>query len=302
MFKNYITVALRNIVKQKTHLAINLFGLSVGLIGFVMASLFADYEENYDTFFEDSERIHLVYSRVAPQSNMGIPEINGVYSALAPLYKAENPDVTMARLFGREIVVQNGDQLNYENVHFVDPEFTDIFRFEPVDGDIDRALSQPDAVILTETVARRYFGDQPAVGQILTFAAALDVKVAAVIRDLPENSHLRTSILDDSRLGLLATTQTLSLLGQLDMAPRSDRNIEGTWGDLRTSDRTYLLVDPGPPAAAMADQVNASYLRHAPEDNLEFISGVFLRPVKEANLLIWQVTGIPGMAATTGRC
>ena len=70
MFKNYITVALRNIIKEKSHLAINLFGLSVGMIGFVMASLFADYEENYDTFFEDSERIHLIYSRVAPQSNM----------------------------------------------------------------------------------------------------------------------------------------------------------------------------------------------------------------------------------------
>ena len=296
MFKNYITVALRNIIKEKSHLAINLFGLSVGLIGFVMANIFAEYEESYDTFFEDSERIHLIYSRVTPQSNMGIPEINGVYSALAPLYKAENPDVTMARLAGREIVVQSGDQLNYENVHFVDPEFTRIFRFEPVDGDLDRALSQPNAVILTETVARRYFSDQPAVGQVLTFASTLDLEVAAVIRDLPENSHLRTSIVDDSKLGILASTQTLTLLGQLDMAPRSDRDIAGTWGDLRTSDRTYLLADPGAPAATIADQLNATYLRHAPEENLEFISGVFLRPVKEANLLIWQVTGIPGMA------
>ena len=150
MFKNYITVALRNIIKEKSHLAINLFGLSVGMIGFVMASLFADYEENYDTFFEDSERIHIVYSRVSPQSNLGIPEVNGVYSALAPVYKAENPDVTMARLFGREIVVQRGDRLNYEDVHFVDPEFTEIFKFELVDGDLDRALAQPNAIILTE--------------------------------------------------------------------------------------------------------------------------------------------------------
>jgi putative ABC transport system permease protein len=296
MFKNYLTVALRNIIKEKSHLAINLFGLSIGLIGFVMASLFADYEENYDTFFEDSERIHLVYSRVAPQSNMGIPEINGIYSALAPLYKAENPDVTMARLFGREIVVANGDRLNYEDVHFVDPEFTRIFKFEPVDGDLERALSQPNAIILTEKVARRYFGDGPAVGQVLTFASKLDMEVAAVIRDLPINTHLRTSLIQQSELGILATTQTLTLLGQLDMAPKSDRDIEGTWGDLRTTDRTYLLADPGAPAAALADQLNETYKRHAPEDNLEFISGVFLRPVKEANLLIWQVTGIPGMA------
>ncbi len=296
MFKNYITVALRNIIKEKSHLAINLFGLSVGMIGFVMASLFADYEENYDTFFEDSERIHIIYSRVAPQSNLGIPEVHGVYSALAPVYKAENPDVTMARLFGREIVVQRGDRLNYENVHFVDPEFTEIFKFELVDGDLDRALAQPNAIILTETVAQRYFGDQPAVGQVLTLNTKLDLQVAAVIRDLPVNSHLTTSFIDDSQLGMLASTQTLSLLGQLDMAPRADRDIAGTWGDLRTSDRTYLLADPGTKAAAVADQLNASYLRHAPEENLEFISEVFLRPVKEANLLIWQVTGIPGMA------
>ena len=296
MFKNYITVALRNLIKQKTHLAINLFGLSIGMIGFVMASLFADYEENYDTFFEDSERIHIVYSRISPQSNIGVPEINGVNSALAPIFKAENPDVTVARLFGREIVVQRGDRLNYEDVHFVDPEFTQIFKFEPVDGDLERALSQPNAIILTETVARRYFSNQPAVGQVLTFVSKLDLKVAAVIRDLPENSHLRTSFVDNSKLGILASTQTLSLLGQLTNAPRSDRDIAGTWDDLRTSDRTYLLADPGPRAAAVADQLDATYKRHAPEENLDFVSEVFLRPVKEANLLIWQVTGIPGMA------
>ena len=288
MFKNYITVALRNIIKQKTHLAINLFGLTIGLMGFVLANIFADYEESYDTFFKDFERIHVVYSKIDPASGFGVPEINGVNSAFAPVYRAENPDAVIARYYAREIVVGQGELQFYQDVQFIDPEFLDIFVFEAVDGNLKDALRRPNTAIMTEQAAARFFGNEPAVGKVLTFSSKADVEVIAVIRNLPANSHFSFSIIEDTKLGILASTQTLTQI--------SNETIEGTWFDLSTSDRTYIKLAEGETKAGVSDKVDVVYQRHADEKRKEFISNLFLRPVKEANLLIWQVTGIPGMA------
>ncbi|MEE8371903.1 MAG: FtsX-like permease family protein, partial [Sphingomonadales bacterium] len=288
MFKNYLTVAIRNIIKEKSHLAINLFGLTVGLMGFVLANIFADYEESYDSFFKDHERIHVVYSKISPSSGLGIPEINGVNSAFAPVYKAENPDALMARFYNRETVVRKGELQVYANVQFVDPEFLEIFQMELIEGELANALDRPDAAIITEQTAERFFGEEPALGKTLTLASKVDLEVVGIIRDMPANSHFSFSIVSDANFGILASVQAWTQI--------SDDTIEGTWSDLRTSDRTYIKLATGETTASMSDAVDVVYQRHAPEKQKEFVSNLFLRPVVEANLLIWQVTGIPGMA------
>ena len=170
MFKNYVTIAIRSILKNKLFATINIAGLSIGLAIFIFAQLFAGYERNHDAFFENSDRIYAVYSNVRPEANLGINVIGSAYTTIGPLMDSELSGVdATARLMASEFLAGYGDKKFYQSIRFGDPAFLDIFQFDYVAGDPSLALAEPSGLVITESAAEKYFGTENPLGQVITF-------------------------------------------------------------------------------------------------------------------------------------
>ncbi len=194
MFRNYVTVALRNLVKHKLFAVINVAGLVIGLMAMILANSLVSHEQNYDAFFLDHDRIYAIGGVINPEKNEPIRYMLGVPAPVRPLIEANVPGVEYsARLWQGERVARVGDKKFYQNIRFADPDFLNIFALDFVAGDATSALAIRDGLILTQSAAQKYFGANEAPGQILgqivTIDNRLDLKVSGVISDLPKNSH-----------------------------------------------------------------------------------------------------------------
>jgi len=291
MWKNYLTVAVRNLLKYRRFSLVNLLGLSVGLAVLMLTEAVVDHETSYDSFFPENERIYAVYSDVRPEAGFGVRTMDGVHLAVRPLLADHVPEIeASARSWVTELVVRAGDDIPFhQQIRFVDPEILAIFAFDYVDGDASGALAAPDRVILSETAARRYFGTQKAAGRTLSINNRLDVRVAAVIRDLPKNSHFTTSLLPpglfDPKFEMLAPMDTRRALEFGD----PDRD----WGNINPWDPTYVLLREGADKAAAEEGLARLYEAHFSDDARRNIEKLGLRPLRELSQYLWNATGIP---------
>ena len=191
MFKSYITLALRNIIKDKLFAFINLAGLAISLAAFILIALYIDDETGFEEWITDHERIYRVEATfISPGRD---PRRSA--SIMAPAREAldlEFGDTLEAssRYYNFVESVQFGENVFSEPFAFVDPDFLKIFNLEFVAGDPSTALRDLKSVIINESMARKYFGNGPALDQILTVNGDLDYRVTAVVRDLPYNTHL----------------------------------------------------------------------------------------------------------------
>jgi putative ABC transport system permease protein len=191
MFKNYVTLAVRNIVKDKLFAFINLAGLAISLAAFILIALYIDDETSFEDGFADNERIYRVEATFlsagrAPRrfaSIMG-PGREALELEFGDLLEAST------RYYNFTQSVQFGDRVFTEPFAFVDPDFLKVFDLEFVAGDPASALRDLKSVIINESMAHKYFGDGPALDQILTVNGNLDYRIGAVVKDLPHNTHL----------------------------------------------------------------------------------------------------------------
>ena len=287
MFWNHIKIALRNLKKNKLYATINVLGLALGLALYVFASLLADYERTHDLFFRNADRIYTVGTTVLPEANIGVREIDSAHTALAPFIEAEVADVELvARSLKREYLVGVDEKRFYERVRFVDPEFTEIFDLSFASGD-PKALRDPSAVIISEAFSEKYFGDADPVGRVVTLDNKHDFHVAAVIEDVPLNSHFNSSIVNRSVLDIFISFQALSRISDYDPA--------GEWDNLSMNDLTYVQVPPQLDGDWLQAQADALFDRHMPETGKDFFSGFKVSPLSKANLQIWEMIGLPVM-------
>ncbi len=194
MIKNYLKVALRNIRKYKMFSIINIAGLALGLSCFLLITYFIRFERGYDTFHGNHKDIYLVvrdnqaadYSE--SRTNTGAP--------LAPLLLQNIPQIRDAvrfTCFRGELVSHGVRQFVEEKFFFADASVLDVFDFPLVQGDVSTALREPFSVLLTETTARKYFGSEDPLDQILLYhfgGRAENFRVTGVLKDLPLQSHL----------------------------------------------------------------------------------------------------------------
>ena len=212
MFWNNVKIALRNVKKNKVFAAINILGLALGMTIYVIGGLIGKYEKTHDAFFANADNIYTLGTIPSPNLGIGVKKINTVPSAVGPLLEAELTDIeAMARLLRYEFLVTQGDNSYYEQPRFVDPELLEIFDFEFLAGD-KRALDNPSGLVLTRSAAEKYFGDIDAIGEVLTFDNEFDFFVAAVIEDMPVNSHLNSSMIVDVGVSIMAPMQALMTL------------------------------------------------------------------------------------------
>lgn len=290
MFRNYLLTAFRNLGRNKLYSCINIAGLSIGLALFVATQIITSYERNHDAFFPNAERIHAVYGIFKPDAGLGVRSNIGVQSTVAPLLRADIPGVeSVARLLTREYLAQHEDRKFYQPIRFADPAFLDIFQLDFMAGDAATALQDPDGLIITASMAEKYFGDENAVGKVIRFNNKYELHVTAVIADLPLNSHFTTSIIVDEPLQMIATTAALARL--------SDFKLEGDWNNMSGSDITYVLLHADTTVQRIDSQLARLYEKHVPERHKEYLQTFELRSLTQLNLYPWEATGLPVMTS-----
>jgi len=285
MFGNYIRIALRNILKNRLYAAINIVGLALGFAIYVFGNVLADYERSHDANFANSERIYTVGSKFSDTANVGVRGTDGSYAAFAAVIKAGVPELeAVAKTVRREYLLSIGADDYYQNIRFTDPEFLKIFDLDYIEGDAS-ALEDPTAILFTESMARRYFGEGPALGREVELDHATSLHVGAVVRDLPKNTHFNSSIIGTTGFEAMASIKILTRI--------TGYNPEEDWGNLSMGDITYLLIPENRDAAWLKNQIQSMYETHFDEDNKEFIVEAPVRHISEVNTFFWDAIGMP---------
>ena len=192
MLKNYLKVTLRNLWRHKSYTAINVLGLAVGLACCLLIGLYVYHEWSYDRFHENAERIHRLVKEVQADTEIEIARVPG---PAAPALKQDFPEVEEAvRLVPRTRTVRYEEEDFFDQrVAYADSGFFDVFSFDLFRGDPRTALAAPFTVVLTESAAERYFGNEDPVGQTLPMFHGSwpePYTVTGIVWDAPSNSHL----------------------------------------------------------------------------------------------------------------
>jgi putative ABC transport system permease protein len=285
MIKNYISTGWRQILKNKLYAAINILGLVVGLAVYIFGSLLVTYERSHDTFYENFDRIFTVGSVFSATANIGVGETDGVYTAFAPLFISAIPEMEeAARTVRSEFLITIDGDNYYQKIRFADPSFLKIFDFNYVEGD-HRALDDPSGVLMTRSSATKFFGDSPALGQTLTLDHDVSLHVTAVIADLPPNTHFNSSLLGSTEFEVVAPLAALNRASGYDLA--------GNFSNLSMGDFTYMLLPEKKSREWLQAKIDGVYESHFPEGKREFITGLKVRPLIEANTILWDAVGMP---------
>ncbi|MEO9965260.1 MAG: ABC transporter permease [Reichenbachiella sp.] len=180
---------LRNARRNKLYYSINLIGLVLGTTSTIFIYLYLQNEVTYDKHFSESERVYRVaLNRVYPNNEVGWASIPAPISGALKSNFPEIQEVT--RLTDADFMVKvNNELFSEKHGLYADPNFFKIFDFEFIEGDPNTALSQPRQVVLTESLALKYFKTAHAVGKQLIIRDSLNYQVSAVIKDMPQNSH-----------------------------------------------------------------------------------------------------------------
>lgn len=193
MFKNDFIMTLRNIRKHTLHSVINIAGLSLGMAVCLLIFLWVQNEFGYDRFHVNRDEIAQVYSEM--QYSSGSSQINmGSYFPLAKVLKNECPEVIDAVRyeFATGLLLRRGEkQFMNDIVGLADPTFFDIFSFPFIKGNPETALEENYSVVLTENMAKKYFGSENPVGKTLTLNNELDIQVTGIIENVPPQSSLQ---------------------------------------------------------------------------------------------------------------
>ena len=200
MFKNYFTIAWRNLWRNKIFSAINILGLSAGLACCILMFLFIQHELSYDKFNTQAKNIYRVTSLM--QGINGESELAVTPAPWAPLMKKDFPEIKeYTRLLKDEKVLMGepGQQHFYESqMLYADSTFFHVFSVVLEQGDIDHALEKPNSIILTDVTAKKYFGNANPIGKTLeinSFGRSITVEVTAIAKQLPSASHFKFSCL-----------------------------------------------------------------------------------------------------------
>lgn len=279
MFKNYLVTSLRNLRKNRLFSLINISGMAVSVASFLLISLFVYDDLQYDRHISDLPDKYRVYaehfSADAPARTTAM-----VPPAIGPTLATESSQVvSYVRFLNNQnsVLFKAGDQkLTETRGGFADPAIFDMFSLDLLEGDARTALQAPDAMAISKTLARKYFGDEPAFGKTID-ADGQNWTVTAVFEDFPERAHLHL----DYFLSLETYTQSNPERMQL-------------WG--WNQFHTYVQLQPGADAAEVEAGLQELVRRHTtpgdePRSDNYYIP--HLMPVEEVHLYasnhLWDI-------------
>ena len=148
----------------------------------MFGGLLVEYERTHDQFFENADRTYTVGSYAAEGLDVGISVMASTFSALGPIAGAELSDIEMfARTISREFLITTGAEGFYQQISFADPDLLRIFDVDYLHGD-ETALDDPSGILITESMAIKYFGDTDVLGRVVTLDNEFDLNITAVTR------------------------------------------------------------------------------------------------------------------------
>ncbi|MEO6838259.1 MAG: ABC transporter permease, partial [Ginsengibacter sp.] len=190
MFRNYLKTAFRNLRKNKLYSAINIFGLTIGLAACLLIGVYIIHELSYDKFNANADRIVRLTMEYGQAGTVNKVATTGTEPG--PAFKRNFPLIEeYARTFIGHSVIKNGDKLFEEpRLLYADPAFFKIFSFKIVEGNASTALDAPDKIVITRSMAQKYFGDADPLNKTIT-SGGKDLRVSAVCEDVPQNSQIK---------------------------------------------------------------------------------------------------------------
>jgi putative ABC transport system permease protein len=196
MLRNYLKIAFRSFARQKYYSIINTLGLALGTSACILILLFVEDELSYEKRFANNEKIYRLVedfpmgTHLSQSATVPFPTRNALMN--------DFPEVKNAALiyrpssWGQTPIVKLDDQEFYEdNFIFAEHNFLDIYGFRFIKGDAAKALKGPNELLLTESSAKKYFGDKDPIGKRLNLGGQRDLEVIGVIEDLADNTHLK---------------------------------------------------------------------------------------------------------------
>ena len=196
MHRNYFKVAFRNLWRNKGFSAINIFGLAIGLAICLLITLFVVDELNYDKFNTKADRIYRVNSDFKVNGSL-FNDRESPAPMAATLVK-EYPQIEGAtRLMynGRSLVKKGNETLTEPNTFYADANVFDVFTLPMIAGDPKTALTQPNSIVISEDVAKKYFNSTDVIGKTLHLDNTADYKITGVIKNMPVQSHLHFNLI-----------------------------------------------------------------------------------------------------------
>jgi len=197
MLRNYIKIALRNLWKNRLFSSLNIIGMGTGMAAVALMGLYIAHELSYDRFHAHADRIvRVVHYATWPGGNLKLAPTSAQFAAAL---KNDYPEVEKTV----RISTEGGGQITYRDkkidandIFFTDKAVFDVFTFPFLYGNSATALSRPESIVLTKTLAEKLFGDAAkAVGQQIEFSNHFVNTVTGIIADVPNNSHLQFSAL-----------------------------------------------------------------------------------------------------------
>ena len=286
MFSSYWKMAIRSIAKNRLYAFINIMGLAIGLTIYLFGGMIAKYEQNHDVMFDNHERIYTIGSELTPNANLSVKSLDNTYSAVAWLLR-DNLDASdeVTRTIKRMFLLSNGDKHFHERISFTDANFTKVFNLNYLRGN-EEVLNDPNAMVLTESKAIQFFGSvDAAMGQQVQLNHETSFYIGAVIQDLPKNSHFNSSF-------IYSSTEILASLVALNRM--AGWELEGNWYNISSGNQVYLMTKTPQSLPELNQKINTIFKAHAPEDvQQDFMSGLQARPLKQANMAIWDMIGMP---------
>ncbi len=193
MITYYLKLAWRHLKRYKSLSFINIIGLTLAISAFLMIALYVYDEWSYDRYHEDAEKLYRVYYEYSYKGRSG--ESVATQAVLAPTIKEEMTGVeTVARITDRynEALIKTKDYQRYDGVLIADPSIFNIFNFPFIHGNPNTALNRPFTVVVTESAAKRYFGDKNPIGKTVTIETTFgtrEFEVTGVLKNIPSNTH-----------------------------------------------------------------------------------------------------------------
>lgn len=202
MIKNHLKVAIRSILRHKGTSALNILGLAIGIASSILITLFVVHELSFDKFHENADNIY----RVAIKANIGNTQIHQIYSSAITFQKLmdDYPETVNGVRFDNmgRTPIKLDDKTFYETrVMAVDSTFFEMFTFPLIHGDKSSVLTEPNTLVLTESMAKKYFNKTNVVGQTLGLdlvsygKGVVEFKIVGVAKDFPINSHFHIDLI-----------------------------------------------------------------------------------------------------------
>jgi len=256
MLINYLKITIRNIRRHKAYSFINIAGLAIGIVSCMLIMLWVQDELSYDRFHEHADSLYVATfsngSTVTP-------------TALSGFLKAEYPEVLHTSRF----TYMGSNLLKYEDTEIyeaggvmVDPDFVKMFTIPLLGGYQETSLNDPQSILISEKLAHKYFGNKDPIGQTMTFATSIDLKVTGVFEDYPANSHIRFEFI---------LPLALSKMWNWNLNTWEYNNI-----------RTYVQLHEGTPVKSVDSKISDVVERHRPQDqrplSLQPVTRLHLNP------------------------